>query len=1140
MNRFSYILSLLLITLTLSTTVDTQAFPLDTYAEKSVLSSGRWVKISVSSTGIHLITTEDLRRWGFSDPSRVRVYGYGGGRLSDVLSKENYTDDLPLLQSVLTPRGIFFYANGPESWRTETSGNKTLSERVLNPYSTRGYYYLSDIDAEERAIPVEGTSDSGDSPATTFSASVHHEQELVSIIQSGHTLYGEDFRFTPSRNFSFNLTDRVEGTDVSSLIRFFCNSPASPTRLTLTANGATLPSNNSDVIAATASDDGYAYGDSCVSIHSFPLDGTRLTLGITHSASGSIKNAYLDKIDITYTRHIKLNNGVLDFSSQNPGVRLSGAWEGTYVWDVTDPLDIKEMNAGRWDDGIEWRNDYSGTRHYAAWGAEAKFPSPVFVGVVPNQNLHALEAADMVIFTPAAFRAQAQRIAELHTSSQEAFKVHVIDAEEVYNEFGSGIADVNALRRCLKMLYDRGEQAGVPLRFCLLMGRVVSDHRRITQAWANSTSKSLPVWQTDTSINVNNSYSSDDILAMLDDDSGAQKGRDILRIAIGRVPASNETDARIYADKLTNHINASPEGEWRCNAMFVADDQDSGTHMDQTEAMIDNLRATDPSGLFVNKVYIDAFKMVGREMPQAREKMFRHLSEGTMWWNYVGHGSITTLSHEFQLVKEDINSLYLKRLPIFYAATCSFAHWDSTEPSGAEMLVMKENGGAIVAIAPTRPVYISANGTLTKSLGNTMLQRGADGNLKTVGEIIRDAKNYIYNAPDTSPSNDENKLRYVYIGDPALPLSLPSARVVLESINGHKVDLEQQITLRAHENAILEGYLTDGAGKMIDDFSGLLHVSLYDAELTSTTTGRSTPKNPGKILNFEEQGSRLYSGRDSVRDGRFRITIPMPADISQNFRQAALSMYAVSDKNVRAAGLNRDFYVYGYDEDALPDDIPPTIEWAYLNHESFKNGDVVNESPMLLAHVSDNVGINMSAAGIGHQMNVLLDGNRNYNDVALYYTPSADGSSSGTIAYPVENLAPGNHRLSLRVWDTSNNSTTADIDFFVEKGQTPKIFDVYTDTNPASVEANFYVSHNRPDASLKVTIAVYNLAGRLEWSETKTGPSDMFVSSPVTWNLCDGAGHRVPRGIYVYRATVSTPDGTTESSMSKRIAVTGE
>lgn len=81
------------------------AFAPDTYAASSALAEGRWVKISVSETGMHLISLSDLRSWGFTDPSKVRVYGYGGRRIPDRFTEANYVDDLPVVQSETTSRG---------------------------------------------------------------------------------------------------------------------------------------------------------------------------------------------------------------------------------------------------------------------------------------------------------------------------------------------------------------------------------------------------------------------------------------------------------------------------------------------------------------------------------------------------------------------------------------------------------------------------------------------------------------------------------------------------------------------------------------------------------------------------------------------------------------------------------------------------------------------------------------------------------------------------------------------------------------------------------------------------------------------------------------------------------------------------
>ena len=65
------------------------------YTSSSVLSSGRWVKIRVNESGIQQITNEQLREWGFDNPSAVTVYGFGGVAGVSELLDESVPDDLP-------------------------------------------------------------------------------------------------------------------------------------------------------------------------------------------------------------------------------------------------------------------------------------------------------------------------------------------------------------------------------------------------------------------------------------------------------------------------------------------------------------------------------------------------------------------------------------------------------------------------------------------------------------------------------------------------------------------------------------------------------------------------------------------------------------------------------------------------------------------------------------------------------------------------------------------------------------------------------------------------------------------------------------------------------------------------------------
>ncbi|MDE6157393.1 MAG: hypothetical protein K2F78_04520, partial [Muribaculaceae bacterium] len=188
-------------------------------------------------------------------------------------------------------------------------------------------------------------------------------------------------------------------------------------------------------------------------------------------------------------------------------------------------------------------------------------------------------------------------------------------------------------------------------------------------------------------------------------------------------------------------------------------------------------------------------------------------------------------------------------------------------------------------------------------------------------------------------------------------------------------------------------------------------------------------------------------------------------------------------------------------------------------------------------HRRDDIGINVSNAGVGHQMTATLDGTKTFTDISYYYTPASDGSPAGVINYPMEDLQAGAHTLALRIWDTAGNSSSSEIEFFVQENLAPHIYEVYTDANPASTQANFYLSHDQPDNMVTVTITVYNLNGRAVWTGSSTGRSDMFTTVPVSWDLSDFGGRRVGRGIYLYRASI-TSDGSTYETATRRIAVT--
>lgn len=1109
----------------MSATISASAFAPDTYTETSVLNSGRWIKVSVNSSGIHFISNSALRSWGFSSPDRVRIHGYGGQRISDRLSADNYTDDLPQIPAYRTATGIYFYAQGPVSW-------SNVSRHYLqshNPYSRLGYYFLTDTgDSEPLEVTFEGSADLQATPQTSFTERIYHEQELSSIGQTGNCFVGEDFRSTRSRDFNFDLTDKA--ADEVWMRVAFAAASSSETYFATTANGRTLAGRTR--ISAKGDND----GNRATLDQIFNVDNNRLTVNITYTPAGVVSAANLDFITINYTRNIALYQGKLDFEASSTSVLLSGANSWTHVWDVTVPGAVKGMNTTATDNGVRWTNPYTGTRRYVAWNETLSLPAPQYIGTVANQNLHATgidDNPDMVIITVRDWAGEAQRIANLHRNSSKPLNVAVVVQDDIFNEFSSGVRDFGAFRRFLKMVYDRGLAAGHPLRYALLMGRGSYDNRGIESRTTNSREPLMPSWQTDESFAYNTSYTSDDLLAMLADNSGVNLSNDKLDIAVGRIPARTLNQAKTYVDKLYAYVSDQSRSDWKNQMMLVADNGNTGQFLRDSENFQKALMLyPDGQQLSYTKVYIDAFPLENGVCVAGRERLHRMLNEGTVWLNYVGHGSTNYLASENVLTTLDIDNLYNRRWPFLMTATCSFLRWDYDVPSGTESMAFNPSGGIIASIGPSRKTQISDNSIIAEAIGHHAFRRDDEGRYPTIGEISMNTKNAL-----AGKGAGMARLRFVLLGDPAMRLILPVNRIQLETVNGEEVTPDTQCTIMARQTVTITGSVTDPSGNRLSDFNGPVSVTLFDAEYSTTSLGADADGTSGEEITFEEQGNKLYTGRAMVQNGEFSLTFAMPSEIADNFRPAAINMYAyTSDGNSDAIGMCRDIYVYGYDENAAPDDKAPVIDFAYLNHESFTQGSIVNEQPMFIAQVSDDTGINMSTAGIGHQMTLKLDDKRTFSDVSLYYTPAIDGSPSGTVAYPMSELTEGNHSLAFRVWDTSGNSTTHILNFFVQHGAKPTIFDIFTDANPATDKANFYVSHNRPDATITVNLDIYDMAGHRVWTSSTTDRSDMFLSAPITWNLCDMAGRPVTRGIYIYRATV-VADGHELDTKARRIAV---
>lgn len=1101
--------------------------------ETSVLSSGRFVKIRVADSGVYRITHAELQAMGFSNPAKVKLYGYGGYLLSKRFS-EHPADDLPEVPLYRGGNAVLFYARGTVHW--EKSGSTFT--RVKNFYSDYAYYFLTENDKSPAEFPVEDGTGSSINKIETADAYVLHENDAYSWSGSGRELYDSyDYAVGNSQSYSFklsNITDEDGRIRVVFSAKSSGKETAGNTTLSATINEENIGTQTIPGINSNDADAYYIKASEGTLDYAWKGSKSESTIvKLTHNRPSGISGR-LNYIVLNYKRRLQMSGAYLTFrstASQNKESTfvISGANSSTVVWDITSPAGYKKINGTLSGDTYSFTIPASSTlREFVAVNTSASFSGVENMGEIPNQNLHALKGVNMVIIVPdrAAFVQQAERLAQAHRE-KDGLTVEVVKAPQIYNEFSSGTPDATAYRRLMKMLYDRSTSADEGrLKYLLLFGDCSYDNRMITSSWKSyKPSDFLLCYQFENSVNETESFMADDYFGFLDDSDGISLLSDLVDIGIGRFPVRTVNEAIIAVDKTIDYMNNKNAGAWKRTVCFVADDadgKDTTGFMEQAVRLANLAYGANPT-VRAERILADAYKRessaTGYSYPQATKRLLQLFEQGMLLVNYTGHSGTTSWAEEKLLTSSDVVKLSSPRLPIWFTASCEFTRFDAAETSAGELAFLNEKGGAIAMVSASRVVYDGPNDRLNNAFVTNLLTLQGGKRLR-LGDVIRLSKKEV-------TGDRGNKLNFNLMGDPALMPAYPDYQVEVDEFDGPLTD--EWPYVKAGAKVTVKGHILTPDGAPADDFTGTVHPLLYDSKETVSTLN-SVDKG---AVTYTDHTKILFSGMDSVRNGRFELTFPVPLDINYSNEPGLLNFYACDTNKREAGGVFNNFLVGG-----TADDLPTGGEgpkmMIYLNTPDFPWGGQVNETPFFVAELEDADGINTVGNGIGHDLSLCIDGKITYslND---YYTPVAGSYTKGTAAFSIPELPEGKHSLTFRAWDIMNNSSVQTLDFEVVKGLRPGLLSITCSKSPARENTTFILSHDRPGSELDVRIAVCDFAGRELWVHTEQGLSSGGYYY-VDWDLCSNAGQRLSPGIYLYRASI-TSGGSKESTKTEKIVI---
>lgn len=1103
------------------------------YASHSVLAQGNWYKIQLNKTGIYKMTYADIQAMGIDmasvNPAKIRLFGNGGGLLPEANNSIRYDDLTENAISVKTANaGVFapgdyilFYGTGPD----KTTYNKAIHkfEHTFNIYSDFTFYFLNFDGAD--GLRIKDQEQSVLAPTftcTNFTEAVFYEKDLFNLIKSGKDWVGErmDSNMPVFEIPEYTFPNLTAGKQAWIRYRLTARAP-SATSFLVKVNGVTV----STPSCLNYSD--YIYATETIGIKSFFPETEKVKVAFQYNGTGSTIG-WLDWFELNIPRDLKFTGGQMAFADpfsvltgRITEFQLQASSSAVSIWEVTDPLNVKHVVAGFQSNVSSFVLPTDSLRQFVAWD-NTTFLSATFKEKVINQDLHGIASADLLIVTHKDYLEQANRLAEHHRTF-DGMTVAVVVNEQVYNEFSSGAPDIVAIRDLASMLYHRPE-TDKKLKYLLLFGDGSYD---LKERYPINTNRVL-TFQSKESLSTVTSYACDDFYGQMDADEGLD-ATGLIDIGIGRFPVDDLDQAKNAVDKCISYATNTNEslGDWRNKICLTTDDGNQNTHFGQAENTLAPLLEELGPVYNVTKIYMDAFTQIstpyGERCPDVNAAINTTVGNGVLVMNYTGHGGEIGWADESILtVPEIVAWTNFGKMPVFITATCEFSRYDDPERvSAGEHVFLNPLGGGVALFTTTRLANAGTNIGLNKYFYESLLTK-TNGEYPRFGDVISYAKNKF------TDSSVEYIRNFVLLGDPALKLAYPRYNVITTQINGKELSQDPD-TISAMTQAEIKGIIADDAGNKLNSFSGIVDVKVFDKVRLLTTLGSDPTDWPAS---YKVQDNLIYQGRATVTNGDFTASFIVPRDIDYSYGPGKISYYA-HNETTDANGFTKQLIIGGSGNENT-DNTGPQIA-LFMDNTNFKNGGITNDTPFLIAQLSDASGISTISNAIGHDIVATLDGD-NSSAVVLnsFYTADIDSYTSGVVEYKYSQLTEGEHTLTLKAWDVFNNSSEATIRFVVNKNMQITITSMNVFPNPFRDEVNVEFEVNLFDSPVEAYLEVFNINGSLISStDSELLLSKGYKAGTLTWDGLTASGNRVPPGVYLI--SIRAANGNSETVKASRL-----
>jgi peptidase C25-like protein/flagellar hook capping protein FlgD len=1102
--------------------------------KSSVLAIGDWYRFEAPEEGIYKIDRTFLTGLGIDiddvDPRTIKIYNNGGKRLDSTPTASRPID---LVENAIIVEGeddgsfdssdlIFFYGRGVDFWEYNNIVDKIT--RNMHWYSKKNYYWLTYGGSNGSRMEVQSSEvGTPNLVQSTTKAYRFQDNDNQNLIGSGLLHVDDDYSSSSqSKTYAHMLDGLVAGSIINYTFQFV-NGATSSNLLTIDENGSEIFSRS--ITGASTSNQEYRYGSLTRNTANYfnTLPDNRSVLKFTYNPSSISDKGHLDFIEIEYTQDLKTplaNLPIVFFSDEVDGLVK---YEGTpfsnsnfKVYNLSDYANPKIIDVVHNGGGFSFTSNESvkfSSKYLAIHDEDVKAPKSG--EKILNSNLRGFTSGvQYIIITPREFKEQAERLMNYRVNEAQLKTTGLITyIDEIYNEFSGGALDPIAIRDFLKYAYDNWE---IQPEYVLLFGDGDYDYFNILGKNLNF----IPTFQTTESLYEIGSYPYDDYYSRI---SGND---DLADIGIGRLCITSTHEAEIVVDKIINYETKLNKGLWRNRITLLADDasvsdgSESVMHIPQSESLS---KTYIPDNFDRNKIYLPEFQTIntglGRRKPDCNTAVIDAINNGTLIFNYVGHGNPDVWAHEI-VFDRSISIPQLRNEELFFltAATCDFGKYDDPNlQSATEEMILMENAGMIGGLSAARPVFSERNAGLNQEFYKHMFgERDSFGFPVPIGFAYMRLKQVF------TDGKDGNDKKFHLFADPMLRLNIPKLPVEITSVND--AGLMDTVNVKALSEITIKGKVLN-SNQTDSQLEGEGIITVFDSKRIIHLDD----------INYDmtDQGGVIFRGRVSVENGNFATSFTVPKDISYENKNGKIVAYFFNDE-IDGVGYTNNVIIGGTDSTNTNDGIGPDIEILY--DDESESSYLVSPNFKLRVKLNDATGLNTTGTGIGHKLEAIInEDEQNSIDLTNYFVGDLNsGGKSGEVNYNFSAMEPGEYKIKVNAWDVYNNFASQEDYFTVVDENDLVIREVYNYPNPFSANTYFTFQHNLTEA-LNVKVRVYTITGRVIKEIETFNIEDKFVK--IEWNGKDDDNNKIGNGTYLYKLIVETVDGVYKENILGKMAV---